>query len=123
MVNVHDAGKITIANIKKQRHDTDFNYLKHVDPSSAGNGRITSNILMQWDGFVTIKTIIVMILYKGRQQTKVSSHTDAFVVFEKELRTFEVEKERGFMKFLMFNELCDLAGKKLVRLYNKYNKI
>lgn len=64
-----------------------------------------------------------MILYKGRQQTKVSSHTDAFVVFEKELRTFEVEKERGFMKFLMFNELCDLAGKKLVRLYNKYNKI
>lgn len=47
LVNVHDAGKITIANIKKQRHDTDFNYLKHVDPSSAGNGRITSNILMQ----------------------------------------------------------------------------
>lgn len=30
-------GKSRIANIKKQKHDTDFNYLKHVDPSSAGN--------------------------------------------------------------------------------------
>lgn len=37
LANVHNAGKITIANIKKQKHDTDVNYLKHVDPSSAGN--------------------------------------------------------------------------------------
>lgn len=45
LVKIHDVGKVTIIDIKKQKHDTE-NYPKHVEPSAAGNRRKALNILM-----------------------------------------------------------------------------